>query len=367
MKKNIVLRRSVEVRCWHVVGQVARASRRPELMPVLLRTRERGGTSVEDVAAHLLFEPRSRKVVAQRLLQIATRYGLVEKTELGFQLTEAGVAAVESEQVFVPEQGTWTIWTSTDPLLASPVLRIDPWREPTAYEEVRANEVEREWVKIARELRESIGRVATPWASGGDPLRIDQLDERAEIADPDASLHVSWHVNEGLTRLQGVLAGIRVDTALDAPKIEPTDVWHDLLESECLWDCWDDAAQALRVGFEETTDRERDPMRRDLRVQDPTISGLRKFDTSVVRDVALRAASAEDAAAWAAWRLNARVREYATSERFSTWSAEAAEPFSEFVPRLPTRGELAGEAWRTRADRPAPVAWHLVAAEDWNL
>jgi hypothetical protein len=367
MTKNIVLQRSVEVRCWHVVGQVARANRRRELMPVLLRTRERGSTSVEDVAAHLLFEPRSRLIVAQRLLQIAKRYGLLEPKELGFQLTEAGLAAVESEQVFVPEQGTWTIWTSTDPLLASPVLRIDPWREPTAYEDVRMNEEERKSVKIARELRESIGRVATPWASKGTPLRIDQLDERAEAAEPGASLHVSWNVNEGSVRLKGVLAGSPVDTVLDAPGIDATEVWHDLLASEGLWDCWDDAAQALRVHFREASDRERDAMRRDLRVQDPAISGLGRFDTLVVRDVALRASSAQDAADWAAWRLNARVREYATAERFSDWCADAVAPFSDFVPRLPTRRELADGAWRSRAERPAPVAWHLVAAEDWNL
>jgi hypothetical protein len=75
--KNIVLQRRIAVRCWNVLGMVAKASKRPELMPVLIRARERHQTSAEDIAEHLFFEQRARRVVAERLLRIAASYGLI--------------------------------------------------------------------------------------------------------------------------------------------------------------------------------------------------------------------------------------------------------------------------------------------------
>ena len=66
-------------------------------------------------------------------------------------------------------------------------------------------------------------------------------------------------------------------------------------------------------------------------------------------------------------RCGAAYRDYATTERFATWSAEAVAPFSEFRVSTPTRQALADAAWQARADRPTPSAWHLVAAEDWSL
>lgn len=134
--KKIVLQRAVEVRCWRVVGQVAKATKRTELLPVLLRAREREATDANDIAAHLLFESRSRHVVAKRLLQIAEVYGLLEATERRYRLTDSGRNALETKQIFVPEHGTWTVWASDDPLLAAPVMHVEPWAEPTAYEEV---------------------------------------------------------------------------------------------------------------------------------------------------------------------------------------------------------------------------------------
>ena len=138
--KEFSLQRKIGVQCWNVIGMVARACKRPELMPVLLRARERGRTSADDVAEHLLFEQRSRRVVAQRLLHIAALYRLVTETDRWFSLTEAGAAALDSEQVFVPEHGSWTIWASEDPLLDHPILRVDPWDEPTARDELLAKD-----------------------------------------------------------------------------------------------------------------------------------------------------------------------------------------------------------------------------------
>ncbi|MEO0603486.1 MAG: hypothetical protein AAF211_18755, partial [Myxococcota bacterium] len=140
MMHRIYLRRTVAVRCWRVVGRIAKTTKRAELRPVLLRAQEQGETDAGDIAGHLLFESRSRRVVAERLLRIAEVYGLLERNDRRYRLTDQGQEAIATAQVFVPEHGTWTVWASNDPLLATPILRVDPWSEPTAYDEVWGNE-----------------------------------------------------------------------------------------------------------------------------------------------------------------------------------------------------------------------------------
>jgi hypothetical protein len=238
--KNIVLQRKIAVRCWNVLGTVARASKRPELMPVLLRARERSQTTAEDVAEHLFFEQRSRRVVAERMLRIAAAYGLLAENERRFSLTGAGLAALTSQQVFVPERGSWTIWASNDPLLGFPVLRVDRWSEPTAFDELRGNnkEVEREFVTVPRTLRGAVGRVASLPSADGGHLRIDELDDKAETVEAEDDVKVVWNVGESKLRLDGSLRGARVNTVLDAPNITPEDAWQQLLESANLWPRW---------------------------------------------------------------------------------------------------------------------------------
>ena len=160
MNSNIILERSVTVRCWHVLGKVARARERPELMPVLLRARETGGTDARDLAEHLLFEPRSRRAVGERLLHIAHSYGLVKKKE--------------------PEQGASSIRASGVPLLSFSIPRIDPWKEPSPHEEIRGVE-ERDGVFALTEAGETAivtGEVLVPCLLYTSPSPRDGLLSR---------------------------------------------------------------------------------------------------------------------------------------------------------------------------------------------
>ena len=305
------------------------------------------------------------------MLRIAAAYGLLAENERRFSLTDAGLAALTSQQIFVPERGSWTIWASNDPLLDHPVLRVDPWSEPTAFDEVRrVNEREsdaRKFLDVPQTLRAAVGRVAAPPGGGGELLRVDDVADKAEEVDPDDDLKVVWNVGERKLRLDGSLRGARVNTVLDAPHMTQEDAWEQILESANLWPRWDHARNALLVGFEETTERERESLLRDLKINAPSIHGVGKFDAVTIQDVPLQACTANDAERWAAWRLQARLRDYATSERFAEWAKEATAPFASHWISVPTRAELARDAWTRRGERPSPIAWNLTAAEDWSL
>jgi hypothetical protein len=367
---GINLERMLPVRCWRVIGQVAKAAKRAELMPVLLRARERGETDAGDVAGHLLFESASRRVVAQRLLQIAEVYGLLEQRDRRYRLTETGETALATKQVFVPEHGTWTVWASDDPLLATRILRVEPWAEPTAYDEVwgkeRDSSRERKFEKLPQWVRNAVGVVANP-LTGGASLRIDQLQADAEVAEPESTLRVAWDVSAARLRVDGALGGAHVNAVVDAPQIGAEAVWIQLLQADGLWSKWDASARALRVTFEDATPGERESLVRAVTFQRPKFASVGAFDKTTVEGVALRASSGRDADRWAAWRLKSRVTDYATEERFQQWTDAAYAPFSEFSPGKPTRRSFANDAWKERNERPSSLAWHLVAAEDWGF
>lgn len=369
-RPSIRLKRPIKIYCWRVIGQVARASKRIDLMPVLLRARESGSTDAGDIAGHLFFEARSRRIVAQRLLDLAERYRLLEQRERRYFLSESGRIALETEQVFVPEYGTWTIWASDDPLLRTPILHVEPWVEPPAYDEIlgkgRDSVRDRQFKKLPGWVRDTVGIVLEPLVSGA-PLRIDQLEADGEVATSDATLRAAWDVSQARLRVEGSLARAQVNTVIDAPTIGAHAVWKQLLQAEGLWPQWDLTSHVLRVGFEDVTPQEQESLIRVMAFSRPDITGLGAFDATTVDGVSLQARTELDACRWAESRLNARVRDYATEERFSAWTTEATSPFAEFRPTTPSRKQLADAAKRAWPDRPKPSAWHLVAAEDWSL
>ena len=370
MNEDIVLTRPVAIQGWRVVGPVARAGKRQELEPVLLRADEADGTNAEDVAEHLLGAP-SRKVVAERLLRICTVLELLEEREdRRFVLSEDGRRALDSGHVLVPEQGAWTVWASNDPLLPVPVLRIESWDEQKdAYSESRGGrEEERSFVSLPDWLVDARGKeFVPPAAADGLAVRIDALEEKAEAVDPAASLSLVWNVAKGRLRLRGAWDGEAVDAELEAPQVIPSQIWDTLLDGEGLLEHWDGERRALRVSFEDTTEGEREGLSRDLEFRRPRVPGCGEFDPLALSGTAITAHSRGDARTWSNWRLNARVRDFATAGRYAAWWEDAVAPFAEYSLELPPRAELAASEWKSVVGRPGPRAWHLVAAEDWEL
>lgn len=370
---RIQLERDIKVQCYRVIGEVAKAGKRSELMAVLQRAAEQEGrgTDAKDIARHLLFDEQSREVVGRRLLQIAEAYRLLEKGKSGrgYVLTDSGRVALESGEVFIPEAGSWTVWASDDPLLDYPVLRVEPWREPPAREEVRdkAKQEKRQLEGLPSWLKRCEDRIGKPAASSGNALRLDRLEAKGEKVDANSQLRMVWDVRAGSLRLKGSCNQQKVDTVLQSPQLTIDEVWQQLLEQQGLWESWDQVMSGLRVIFDETQPAEREPMQRVLRIPQPKLKGLGLFSAVDIPQVPLLAASFEDAEAWAEWRLHERVGDYATCERFAGWQRQASEPFAEFEPGLPERAELALAVPDDEAKRLTAKDWYLLAAEDWSL
>lgn len=366
MNYNFTLRRNIDVERWAVSGTVSKAAKRPELIPILLHARDLP-TNAKAIARHLLFEERSREVVAHRLLKIAEAYGLLEHDSQDYALTERGEEAIATQSVFVPEDGAWSIWLTDDPLLGPSVMKVEEWREPGAYDEVRGDdkELDRRFRKLPK-LFSYVSNVVLDPLAGSQRLQISNLEDTGEPLDPDSAIHLVWSVGVNL-KVTGKVDGTEVEREVQLPEQTSEEIWYELLHGVGLRQLWSETRQALSVRFEDTSSEERESLKRTLRFPNPEISNVGGFDALDVTGVDLFPESVTDAKEWATWRLHQRVTDYATTQKMAEWTREAVHPFSLENPQLPDRTELAHTAWLNRGQRPSAKTWLLIAAEDWSL
>jgi len=366
MNSPITLKRAVRVEGWRVTGTIAVAAKR-EWEPALLKLAvQRGSVTPDDIVGELL---GGRSGVARRLLEICARLRLLAEQGRGVWVpTEAGKETARTGVVLVPERGTWTLWGASDPLLATAIVAVSPWREPSAFDE-RGKGARRSIQALPPWLTQAMGKRIDLLGGEHRVIRIDELGEaaRGEPVDTHASLHATLSVTSARTRLQ--LAGTldEIDVAADAlpPAVSYDETWSELLHHTGLERQWDRHRRALWVAFAETSEAERGDMTRALRVERPELGGLGRFDDMVVGPVPIRPWSRDDAAAWGEWRLAQGMKDYLSDDALTAAWRTAVAPFEDIAPVCPSRSELAARA--RGQDRPPPNYWRLQAPADWPV
>jgi hypothetical protein len=378
-KGGLILQRSVAVSCWHVKGTISRASKRDDLLPVLKRAEENDGTYGRDIANHLLGEEIGREVIGIRLLAICESLNLLEsrgdKKRPRYYITENGEKALASGEIMVPEDGTWKVWASNDPLLDFPILKIEPFQEETAYGEVQGRNKDEVKNRIKRFevapawLRKVNGIVSLPSADGSTAICIEKIESKIESVESNANLTISWQPIKRSLSLTGTIANLNINATPTAPHVDFDSVWQELLENEFLWDDWDLEKNRLHVRFSDTLEQERSSKQRRLELKKPHFQKYGSFETSHrVTDIFPK--SQEDAQSWAVWSLLNQVSKYATENEYGSWYINAKKPFENYSEgiNLPERRELASRAWAQRSkNNHISKIWHLIAAEDWGI
>lgn len=369
MSNDLILKRQISINCWNIEATISKEKERNELMFLLMFLRDNPHSTALDLSNESFFDTASRVVVAERLLNIAKLYGLVEqKTSRGkntFTLAEDGKKALETKQVFVPEEGTWTILASDDPLLPFPILSIEAFNEPNAISEVHSKTNEREFEELPAWVTQAEGNTDYP-CLGKQVVRFDDLKPKAE-KKPDKKFQLEWNISQNILQIKGDIESKAIDKNIQEPAIDFRDIWRELLINEDSWEDWDDKNQVLAVEFKNTKDPERQSMFGDFIFEKPHLEQFGRFEKLEVNRISLTPLSMEDAQLWAEWRLKDNFNDYATKSNFSHWRNNALKPFSDFSITLPDRHVLAGKSWVENRANPTPTSWHLVAAEDWYL
>src|SRR5207248_3056152 len=99
--------------------------------------------------------------------------------------------ALEKGEIFVPEQGSWQVWWSEDPFLEHPLLRLEAYSDPSAFEEVRLRPgapEQRSATEVPEPVADLIGKVLGLPCGDGRPLRMDHLEPKAETLRGAAAL-----------------------------------------------------------------------------------------------------------------------------------------------------------------------------------
>ena len=386
MKFTINLQRPVEVRAWRFQGEVGILQPQPWVVAVAKMAAELDGSvSTEDVSRQLL---GGRFPIALGLIQQCLTLNLLEEYHADgiakYRLTEFGRRAAERGEVFVPQPGTWTLWVTEDDMLDERLLLLEPWREPSALDEVGRNRhigLNRDFVSAPRWLRELEGREIQLPMGEHRLVRILSILDQIEDAN-SGNLSVHFHLNSSAAnthvRLIGSLPQPKRKGKDQAPepkvfdssarKIATTfeECWQALLECEGLSEKWDAQLGALQVSFP-AIDNERRTLLGEQHFNYPGIPGLGFFNATQVRDIPLSPATETDAHKWAHWLLREKITTYASERQFKQWSEEACAPFIKWQPTLPARKELAARYRPKDGNTPSQIFWNLQAPHDWNL
>ena len=382
---ELILSRRLEIHCFEVFAEVAKAERRQEIQSILLLAQENGGRLTPELVCRDLLGGRPT-VVGRTIIQRCRGYHLLEGNDDESYLTEEGHKSASRGVVFIPEKGKYRIWVTDDPLFTDAALDIEPVKEAAlSVDDVHASQhapgrrgdntrrgtrgVPEDMNGQSDALR---GRVFTPLKPGSQQYQINFVAPewvRVEDAEAHPQSRITW------TARADDLGKVRVDGAYRAEGLAPPQVsfeklWLGLLGRNAVdWDVAEDGAY-LRCAFDGDglTDANRRTFRRVLTFETPSIPDLGEFDPLEVEDVPIAPRKPGDAQAWAEWLLEDRISSYLDEKSFAALQHEVRRAFPEFEVSLPGIPQLLAHI-RQRAERgdtgrlPASF-WYLQAPRD---
>jgi hypothetical protein len=189
---TLILSRKVAVEAFVALAEVGVPSQREEVLAVLKLASELGGQArPEDVNEKLLGRP-AEFPQGDRILTLVESYGLMERAGAretsSYHLTEAGLDSLRKEEVMVPEEGSYMVFTTTDPLFMESILRID--RAPDVEKEEvnrylgrkRSGPPHEEQVRSVERpdylKKYSGGYIFSQAAKSGEQIQVNSISER---------------------------------------------------------------------------------------------------------------------------------------------------------------------------------------------
>jgi hypothetical protein len=392
---KIILRRTVPVDCIHAVGEIAFPQKRVAEHAAVVWAAERLRLGL-DARAEMLCDaaakgplPTLPKIVGVRLAQICEELGLLRREgDRVSRLTPEGdrVVAGGEPRVYVPELGAWSLFFAEDPLLAQPLLRVETWEEPSAFDEQRErrdrrnkgdreNGSNRRFERVPDSLaalcdpHNERAPLALPASKDGRPLRVVGLESNVEpVKTPDSvTLELSFEPGDSVGRLalRGAVSGKRVDQALPAPVgVSHERVLFELLGSKGAHPFWNSQTRKLRVPFKQLHDGHRKSFLYEMTFRAPQIPELGRFEDTTVNNIPIEPSTGADAQRWFEWLLADRLREPQWPDLFAKSTAELRGHFPAFPIQIPEQRDFADSL--RGADRPNAAYWHLRAPLDLN-
>ena len=370
--KPLVLGRQVELEKYEVLMEIGRQQPREELHAVLLLAEEHGGqATATDIANELLLgRPES---VGKAVLDRCRDLDLLD--EFG-RITRIGREALQAGNVFIPERARYLMWYTEDPLIPQRLLNLEPRDEPDLRQEVavmksrQANDSKNESVQnLPDRLRSLEGRSFSLMGRGEGTVTVRSIDMKGltSRADPSDRVSITLRIEPSGSNLT---VGGRFDRVLPPPSLTFEEAWFSALGP--LAKLWARSRNppALRVIFEELSDRELMSFSKTVILAKPSLRNYGDFDETSVEDVPIFPQGRVDATKWAKWLLKESVNTYMTDEKYQRLVDACVSRFPDFPNiELPSSKELARElsTEKTNEGRLPKKYWYIQAPLDLQM
>jgi hypothetical protein len=377
---ELVLKRTLKIERYRIIAEVVRAQKRDELQAVLLLAQQKQGyLSAKMVADELL--GGKPEIVGKRLIQICITHKLLEEESHGknnYILTEMGQTALEEEQIFIPEQGTWEIWVTNDPLWPSALVQIEVFNEPPAFKETGRDK--KDELEERRENMQSLpewlfnrlqGQSITPLADRKTDYRFDELKKKGEVVTPDATITATLTIpqfgDSSELRFSGTVVKKKCDYQ-EQHAMNFENAWQQILQQQGWLTRWRTQQQTqqgvLDVSYRELkTDQERASFHKNYPISKPYLANLDRFDNTIINNVPIAPATQQDANQWGYWLLERNTNHYVLKGDFEMMQNKVIESFPDYEITFPEQSDFAQPL---RHSNPRAY-WYLQAPLDWQI
>lgn len=375
MRDTLKLSRNLQVECWVVQGEISFAKNRPEFLPLLMAVKEFGVASINDISRHLLFAETGRRKVAERWLNIAKIYGLVSQVEeklVKFSLTEYGEDVLETEKVFVPQQGLWQIWFSNDPLLSFPILKVEPTNAEKSYDIIKSKKDNRESgqrdiiEEIPNALKEFFnGKIAGTTLLSKNEIKLETVESKGEISKSGLNLRIEWDLAKQIVNITGTTSV----TATGPENVNENDFWIAFLKctqikpNVFLHSRLDPKDNHLKFEFSSCETNEILTLKKNIAFPQTKWEKFGSFLPVTIKNVPIKPIDEDDAQKWFDLRIKESINTFCTESVFENLINSAEMGLEEYAPIKPERRDLALKDWQQGNEN----RWYLMATEDWNV
>lgn len=318
---RIEISRKIRVESYEVVAKLAFPEDRTEVLSLLQMANHLGSLSASDIVdrrSGLL--PGRPKVMGFRLLNMLVDFGLLENFHSKeFTLTEYGSEALENETIFIPEESSWKIWVTEDPLFPSNILHVERHKEGFAPKGSRASV--KQMPDFITDIEGANIKLIRTHHTDSVEVRIEEIKPNGRLSNSSADLNliiIADYGQDTIARVKGILGtgkGNQIDRIVDFEGPKHLELFTRLMNQSEFGPDWDENEGILNVVFAETNTAERRQHLRTIRIDTPTLEGLGEFNSVELKTIPLAPKTGYDAREWAKWDFWSDFSEQPWSDR----------------------------------------------------
>lgn len=386
----LIFTKSVKIEAYQALAEIGVSSQREEILAILkLATELDGHVKASDINTKLLGRPEESPH-GQRILMVLESYGLLERTgareNAPYIITQAGYENLSNGQIMVPEEGSYILFTTTDPLFKEAILRID--RAPFVERSEAKSYFDRKKgslpeVQTTRSVQKPSyldkykrGYVFRQAANSNKTVQVNSISDRVAPSSRNMKLALSLELE------LDVDAKMKVQTIGDTSSQDVyTETTFNKLYTEVLEVLTTDIGRiklidnepVLLVGWDKVKPQEAERFRKEINVNEPSLWEFGSFE-AVNFTLPILPETQRDAIKWANYLLRNNITTYVDESEYIRIRNDVALKFrmkfdpNSLAEKLVTFEEMVHQVIQEKnSEGVSECYWYLLAPKDLSI